>query len=53
MDRPYFGAGERTEPITPDEVSEEALHGDFAEGERTKPIAPDEETPGTFADTNT
>ena len=42
---PYFGAGERTEPITPDEVSEEALHGDFAEGERTKPIAPDEETP--------
>jgi hypothetical protein len=46
-----FAAGERTEPLTPEESSEAGLHGDFAAGERTEPLTPEEETPGTFADT--
>jgi len=33
-----FAAGERTEPLTPEESSEAGLHGDFSAGERTEPL---------------
>ena len=46
-----FAAGERTEPLTQEEVVEEGLHGDFAAGERTEPVTQVQETPGTFGDT--
>jgi hypothetical protein len=44
-----FAAGERTEPIKPEDVAEEELHGDFAAGERTEPIKPEDVVPGDFA----
>ena len=37
-----FASGERTEPLTPEEISEDALQGDFASGERTEPLSPQE-----------
>jgi len=44
-----FAAGERTEPIKPEDVAEEELQGDFAAGERTAPPTPGDVVPGDFA----
>jgi len=37
-----FAAGERTEPLTPEEILEDGFQGDFAAGERTEPLTPEE-----------
>ena len=37
-----FATGERTEPLTPDEVLEESPRGDFAAGERTESATQEE-----------
>ncbi len=46
-----FAAGERIEPVPPEEIQETALGGDFAAGERTEPLTDlEEEEAGTHGD---